>query len=283
MSNPYSILGVTKNSSEEEIKKAYRKLAMEHHPDRQGGDETKFKEIKNAYETISDPNKKEAFDNPRGHNQSFNSMDELMEAMRRRAHTAQVPEISAIVSIKEAFKGVTLNVKINGINDSVDIPAGVPNMSRGQYETKGGKPIIVGVKFAETEFRTPTIDEAQYETSNDGVHLSGNLNTGDVQISLKVDALDLILGAWVKVKDILGDSYSIRIPSGFDTSSRLKVSKKGYLNWSMRNNAASQERADMYVSVIPIFSQIKKLDREKVKALYDLVNQEDKIENKDTQ
>ncbi len=59
----YKILGVDKKASDEEIKKAYRKLAKEYHPDK-GGDEHKFKEVAEAYETLSDPSKKQEYDNP---------------------------------------------------------------------------------------------------------------------------------------------------------------------------------------------------------------------------
>jgi len=61
----YSILGVSKNATETDIKKAYRKLALEHHPDRNKGDKTaeeKFKEVTKAYEILSDSNKRKTYD-----------------------------------------------------------------------------------------------------------------------------------------------------------------------------------------------------------------------------
>ena len=57
----YSVLGVAKSATEQDIKKAYRKLAHKHHPDK-GGDEKKFKEINEAYQILSDKSKKEQYD-----------------------------------------------------------------------------------------------------------------------------------------------------------------------------------------------------------------------------
>ena len=59
--NFYDILGVSKNASDKEIKSAFRKLAVKYHPDA-GGDEEKFKEISEAYETLSDPKKRKEYD-----------------------------------------------------------------------------------------------------------------------------------------------------------------------------------------------------------------------------
>ena len=61
----YEILGVSKSVSADEIKKAYRKVAMQHHPDRNPGDHTaedKFKEAAEAYEVLSDPDKRAQYD-----------------------------------------------------------------------------------------------------------------------------------------------------------------------------------------------------------------------------
>ena len=65
MKDPYSVLGVDRNASDEEIKKAYKELALKFHPDRNQGDkvaEEKFKEAAEAYEILGDPEKRKRYD-----------------------------------------------------------------------------------------------------------------------------------------------------------------------------------------------------------------------------
>jgi len=58
----YEVLGIGKNASPDEIKKAFRQAAIQYHPDKQGGDEAKFKEVNEAYEVLKDPSKRQRYD-----------------------------------------------------------------------------------------------------------------------------------------------------------------------------------------------------------------------------
>ncbi len=58
----YEVLGISKSASADEIKRAYRKLALEHHPDKNSGNDSRFKEIGEAYEVLKDPQKRQQYD-----------------------------------------------------------------------------------------------------------------------------------------------------------------------------------------------------------------------------
>ncbi len=74
--DPYSVLGVSKSATQDEVKKAYRKLAMQYHPDKNKGDkkaEDKFKELGAAYEILGDAKKRKEYDTFGGAHESFGS------------------------------------------------------------------------------------------------------------------------------------------------------------------------------------------------------------------
>lgn len=62
MNDPYQILGISRSATPEEVKKAYRKLAHQHHPDKKGGNEARFKEVNEAYQILGDAEKKARYD-----------------------------------------------------------------------------------------------------------------------------------------------------------------------------------------------------------------------------
>ena len=110
MENFYDILGVNKTSSQEEIKKAYRKLAIKHHPDK-GGSEDTFKKISEAYDTLGDKTKRQQYDN-RGNNpfgnggQGFDPFSEMFNAFNQGFKRGAPDKVINInVTVIESFKG----------------------------------------------------------------------------------------------------------------------------------------------------------------------------------
>ena len=87
----YETLGVSREASTDDIKRAYRKLAIKYHPDKTAGDknlEEKFKQVSEAYETLSNPDKREAYDNPMNYRFGSGGMEDILNGMfgqRRQA------------------------------------------------------------------------------------------------------------------------------------------------------------------------------------------------------
>lgn len=133
----YKVLGVEKNASDEDIKKAYRKLAMQHHPDRNKGEskaEEKFKEISEAYDVLKDPDKRAAYDRfgatgpmggggfggagGAGFGAAFSDIFEDMfgDVMGGKRSTGPMRgsdvQFSLDITLEEAFKGKESKIKI---------------------------------------------------------------------------------------------------------------------------------------------------------------------------
>ncbi len=118
MEDFYQILGVNQNATQDEIKKAYRKLAVEHHPDK-GGDENKFKKISESYDTIGDEKKRAQYDNQKrnpfanmgGGGGGFNPFEEMfnqMHSQRKRAVPDKIVEV--VVGAVESYNGSEKNI-----------------------------------------------------------------------------------------------------------------------------------------------------------------------------
>ncbi|RJQ28441.1 molecular chaperone DnaJ [Candidatus Parcubacteria bacterium] len=143
----YKILGVSREATDEEIKKAYRKLAHEHHPDKTHGNEKKFKELNEAYQVLSDKKKRAQYDRfgtadamggfpggggtftwegfPGFEAQGFGDVGDIgdifdsffeglgVKPKRRTYRRGSDLEVEEIISLEEAFRGATKNVHVN--------------------------------------------------------------------------------------------------------------------------------------------------------------------------
>jgi molecular chaperone DnaJ len=127
----YEVLGVARTATEEEIKKAYRQLARQHHPDRNPGDkeaETRFKEVQEAYDTLSDKEKKSLYD-LRGHsgpsmrfrrkpkpgsapNPGFSYEDVVSEMFGGSVFRGRNIQVRVEVELLEVLTGCTKTIKI---------------------------------------------------------------------------------------------------------------------------------------------------------------------------
>jgi DnaJ family protein A protein 2 len=123
MANLYDILGVQKNASQDDIKKAYKKLAIQNHPDK-GGDEKKFQEISNAYDILGDQKKRQDYDNGgqqfRGrpnHEDIFaqmfgHKMNGMNNKNQKKQHSCSDINRNYKISLKDAYTGTIKNLKI---------------------------------------------------------------------------------------------------------------------------------------------------------------------------
>lgn len=248
----YEILGVSRNTSPEEIKKAYRKLARKHHPDvnvNSKDAEARFKEISEAYDTLSDPDKKkkydlfgqqaaqsgfdptraysnygpgsEGFDNIfRGDGAGFQDIFSDLFGAAHRGRTAgpragHDVQYSMEISFEDAVRGLTTQLSLNHEKISVKIPPGVDSGSKIRIPGKGepgGSGGPRGDLYIVTKVRT----HPYLERKGDHIYLE-----------VPVSFTEAILGAKIRVPTIEG-MIQLTIPPGTQSGQKLRIAGKGF-------------------------------------------------------
>lgn len=242
----YKSLGVEKSSSQDEIKKEYRKLAKKYHPDLNPDDNSaqeRFKEINEAYEVLGDPEKKKKYDrfgsgydfsggqnfDPSQHGfggytsggggGDFSDFFDMFfggQAGGGRSRRPQRPsyESELTISLEEGFEGTTKDITLNigGENKtlSVKVPKGILPGKR--LKVKGEKWGINGDILFKINFR------------NDGLNTLDGL---DVTMKLNLLPWEAALGDKIMVST-LEERINVNIPKGVVSGSRIRVPKKGY-------------------------------------------------------
>jgi curved DNA-binding protein len=218
----YEVLGVKKNATEEEIKKAYRKLAMKHHPDRNAGNkqaEERFKEINEAYAVLSDKGKRQQYDQfgPSGFSQRYSQED--------------------------IFRGFDINDLFKDLGFST-------NDVFGRIFGGGGRGAKVRYGNADDLFGQRGGPAYDY-----GDMFSGGASQGegpraekgqDVHSELNLTFMEAALGGEKKVRFSKGgkvEEVMVKVPPGIESGKRLRLAGKG------RDGAGGRPPGDLYLKV----------------------------------
>jgi DnaJ-class molecular chaperone len=212
MQNPYQTLGVDRNASADEIKRAYRRLASQHHPDK-GGDKTRFQEIQAAYDTLSDPNKRAMNDNPNpfgqsgfnfnfGQNQGFDfqSIFDVFGARFQHPHQRMVQQarMTLWVTLKDVAqtnrRPVTVGTQQGTQVIEIEIPAGIEDGDTVQYPG-----LLAGPMDLLVTFRIHSDPKWQRQGCN-------------LTVEHAMSVWDLILGKNTVIQDLLGNQLSLTVP-----------------------------------------------------------------------
>ena len=226
----YQILGVSKDASQQDIKKAYRKLAMKYHPDK-GGDEAKFKEIQAAYSVLSDPDKRAQYDNPNpfeqfggdpfGQGSPFGDIfSEIFGGRIRRQQPRRNPDgrMELNISLLQAYTGTNVVVNTGYATLDVTIPQGINDGSNLRLSGKGP------LRF--TELPPGDLLIRVHIEYPPGWGREGN----NLFCRLPVNTLDAITGAKLLFEHIDGKKLEVRIPHASQNGTRLRIKDLGMTN-----------------------------------------------------
>jgi len=223
----YNILGVDKTASQDDIKKAYRKLAMKHHPDR-GGDNTKFQEVNEAYNVLGDPQKRAQYDNPAqrgfgGFDFGFNGpgdINDIFASIFRQQgrpnpfNQQQEPvyRTRVAVSLVEAYHGEEKMLQMQTPDGTkvikINIPKGVQSGDRIRYDNVIENGILL-IEFIVTP------------------DLRFDRHGWDLHSNLPVSVLDLIVGTKIKFTTISGKTLEVNIKPQTQPYMQLKIGGQG--------------------------------------------------------
>lgn len=235
----YSTLGVDKNASQDDIKKAYRRLSMKHHPDRGGNDE-KFKEICQAYETLSDPKKKEMYDlgvdpNRQNFGGGFNrgpfefrfgdDPNDIFGGFgfgRRMARNKTV-NIVVTVDLEDVLYGKTIHAEVEMPGNkrkmvTIDIPKGIESGQHIRYQGLGDDS-IQGVPPGDLIVNIRVAPHPTLIRQGDNLYLENHISVWDC-----------MLGTKLNIKTIDKRILTINIPEGTQPETVLSCKGEGLPN-----------------------------------------------------
>lgn len=216
--NPHSVLGVASGATPEEIKSAYRKLAMTHHPDRNGGtDEAarKFQEIQSAYDMLRQDKPKNQ-GNPQPNMHANMHMHDVFDHFFNRQRSGN-PTLQAHcqISLEQAFSGCTVSFNINGRTVAVDLPAGIDS---GQMVTVSGAAGQPDPNYPAGDLHVGVIMQPHARFQRHGMTLLTRV---------KIGLLDLITGCEMTVQSLTGETLKLTVPENSAPTSVLTIKGQG--------------------------------------------------------
>lgn len=234
MSNHYQTLGVEKTATDDEIKKAYRRLAMKHHPDR-GGDQSEFQKIQEAYAVLSDPAKRQQYDNP--HPNFSNSgfppeFEEIFSSFggfnpfqfRHQSPTRNKNlNLQTSITLEEAFTGKELIASIYVAEGkehivNVKIPAGIQDGTTLKLSQMGDN-TIANAPPGDVYLSVHVLPHALFHREGDNLVK---------EISLNV--LDAIIGTSITIETLDKRTLNVNIPPGTQQGATLRLTGFGMPN-----------------------------------------------------
>jgi curved DNA-binding protein len=223
--NYYEILGVPKTAGQDEIKKAYRRLASQHHPDK-GGDTATFQDIQTAYDTLSDAQKRAEYDNPRpsfqggwpgGFEEIFSHFGgDLNSFFGQRVQRNQNINLQTEITLEEAFQGkdVVASYRLASGQErtfEARIPPGVHDGMSLRIAGAGGQ----GIPNVPPGDAILTIRV----TSHNRFQRNGN----DLIEQVEITAWDAMLGKDLDVQVIGGNILKVQIKPGTQPESMYRL------------------------------------------------------------